>query len=473
MAQTKIDKAARSASIKRDKIFKKMEYNRAYPESARAEMAARTARKLRVEEEKGKKKLLPLELASLCEKDRHAYQIAVALQSTEKKQEKPRKAANWEYQTNLQTMEETKAAKIRDEKLSALDKALEAQRKKWSQKYPGTSEAPAPQSAIDAYHKAQEAEDRRIASVKEALEQKDAQKLAAIEKKCSDDNAKLQKTFDAANQEVARRSKMSREEFGRENLLAIRNLKMYFSGIKAVDDVSFDVKEGEIFGLIGPNGAGKTTLFNCITQFYKPTAGNIYYADRFGNVVNLEDFEATDVIGMGLSRTFQNIELVYFLNVMDNLLVGAHSQYNAGLLEQLVHTRKLRSEEEILRRKATYILEKLGILAYKDSFPLGLPYGILKKIELARTLMSDPRCIILDEPAAGLNDAETEDLAQTIRTIRDEFNCSILLVEHDMNLVMSICDTICAISFGKMLAIGTPEEIQNSPAVQEAYLGSE
>ena len=134
---------------------------------------------------------------------------------------------------------------------------------------------------------------------------------------------------------------------------------------------------------------------------------------------------------------------------------------------------KLRREEDVFRQRALSILERLGIAQYKDMPPMGLPYGVLKKVELARTLMSNPRMIILDEPAAGLNDAETEELTEIIRLIRDDFHCTIFLVEHDMNLVMTVCDTVCAISFGKMLAIGTPEEIQNSPQVQEAYLGTE
>lgn len=248
---------------------------------------------------------------------------------------------------------------------------------------------------------------------------------------------------------------------------------MYFSGIKAVDGLSFNIKQGEIFGLIGPNGAGKTTVFNCITQFYKPTGGEVYYRDRYDDVVPLIAYKPTDIIKAGIARTFQNLELVYWLSILDNMLIGVHAFYRSTLADQFVHSSRLRQEEDVFRHRAIEILERLGIAQYKDMPPMGLPYGVLKKVELARTLMSNPRMIILDEPAAGLNDAETEELTEIIRLIRDDFHCTIFLVEHDMNLVMNVCDTVCAISFGKMLAIGTPEEIQNSPAVQEAYLGTE
>lgn len=255
--------------------------------------------------------------------------------------------------------------------------------------------------------------------------------------------------------------------------LVVRNLLMQFGGLKAVNDLSFTVKRGEIYGLIGPNGAGKTTAFNCITQFYKPTAGYIYFKNRKNEVFNLVDIKVHDIIRYGIVRTFQNVELIWELSILDNLLVGAHTAYRTNFFEQLVHWPTLKKEEEIIRAKANQILEDLGLSEIKNQVPMGLPYGTLKRIELARTLMLNPELIILDEPAAGLNDTETVELAETIKRIRDEYEVTIFLVEHDMGLVMEVCDRICAISFGKLLAIGTPEEIQSNPLVQEAYLGGE
>ncbi|MCF7931461.1 MAG: ABC transporter ATP-binding protein [Acholeplasmataceae bacterium] len=266
---------------------------------------------------------------------------------------------------------------------------------------------------------------------------------------------------------------MLHEKLGQDEILKIENLTMQFGGLKAVDNLTFAVKKGEIFGLIGPNGAGKTTVFNCITQFYKSNSGEIYYQNSNHEVVSLNSYKVHDVVKQGITRTFQNVELIWELNILDNMLVGAHSLYKSNFLDQSLHLLRLKREEEILKAKALKILTDLGLFVYKDFYPLGLPYGILKKIELARTLMTNPNLIILDEPAAGLNDLETKELAQTIKKIQKEYDCTIFLVEHDMELVMEICDTICAISFGKKLAIGTPIEIKKNPVVQEAYLGGE
>jgi branched-chain amino acid transport system ATP-binding protein len=178
-----------------------------------------------------------------------------------------------------------------------------------------------------------------------------------------------------------------------------------------------------------------------------------------------------NVVNSGIVRTFQNVELIWELSVLDNLLIGAHSLYGANFFDHLLHTRKLSREEKVIKARAMDVLSRLNLLDYKDVVPFGLPYGILKKIELARTLMVNPHLIILDEPAAGLNDSETEELSETLSKIREDFGCTIFLVEHDMGLVMNICDTVCAISFGKMLAMGTPDDIQTNPVVQEAYLG--
>ena len=254
-------------------------------------------------------------------------------------------------------------------------------------------------------------------------------------------------------------------------ILRIQDLKMYFGGVKAVDGLSFDVHEGEIFGLIGPNGAGKTTVFNCITQFYKPTGGTLLFRGRENEVVDLTKEKVHDVILHGIVRTFQNVEVVPELTVLENLLIAGHRQYSSGIAASALHLPKLRREEDVIRYKAEKVLSFMGLSAYAGAYAFGLPYGILKKIEIARTLMCSPRLIILDEPAAGLNDTETADLARLIRRIREEYRCTILLVEHDMGLVMDVCDNICAISFGKLLAFGTPEQIQTNRDVQQAYLG--
>jgi branched-chain amino acid transport system ATP-binding protein len=255
--------------------------------------------------------------------------------------------------------------------------------------------------------------------------------------------------------------------------LRLDGLCMYFGGLKAVNNLSFDVKKGEIFGLIGPNGAGKTTVFNCITQFYKPTSGEIWFNDRYGKTLRLNKYAVHNIIKTGIVRTFQNIELVAELTVLENLLIAAHTQYHSGFISHMFFTPALKRETAVLTQKALGILEEMKLGHLKDAYPVGMPYGMLKRIELARTLMADASLIILDEPAAGLNEKETEELTELIKQISREYEVTIFLVEHDMGLVMDICDHICAISFGEKLAYGTPKEIQESKDVQEAYLGVE
>jgi branched-chain amino acid transport system ATP-binding protein len=260
-------------------------------------------------------------------------------------------------------------------------------------------------------------------------------------------------------------------ELPKDVILDIRNLSMTFGGLKAVDNLSFQIKKNQIFGLIGPNGAGKTTVFNCVTQFYKSALGEIIFENKNGDIINLNDIPVDKVINQGLVRTFQNVELIKDLTILENVLVGAHIDFKVSLFEEVFRVGRVRKEEIALREKALEVLKFLGIDALQHVYAFGLPYGISKKVELARTLMSNPKLIILDEPAAGLNDAESVQLAQLIKEIKDKYQCSILLVEHDMRLVMDVCDQICAISFGKLLEIGSPKEIQRSKIVQEAYLG--
>lgn len=256
-------------------------------------------------------------------------------------------------------------------------------------------------------------------------------------------------------------------------VLQVKELSISFGGLKAVDNLSIEIGEKMIYGLIGPNGAGKSTVFNCITKFYTPDHGEILFKTNDGNIVNLLDYNIHKIINLGLARTFQNVELIHELTILDNLLIGAHSQYKSGVISQALRLPKAIKEENFFIKKALKVLEELRIKDKAYELVGSQPYGVLKKVELARTLMSNPKLIIIDEPAAGLNEQETEQLSEMIKKIRDEYNCSILLVEHDMGLVMNTCERICAINFGKKIGEGTPEEIKNNKEVQEAYLGKE
>ncbi len=260
-----------------------------------------------------------------------------------------------------------------------------------------------------------------------------------------------------------------------KKLLEVKNLTMRFGGLVAVDDLSFDVRHKEIVGIIGPNGAGKTTIFNCITQFYKEDEGQILFYEHpeKEDFVDLNDLKVTEVIDRGLVRTFQNLELVKDLSIIDNVLIGGHNQFKTNIIQHILHTKKSKKEENAMYEKAMEILRILKLDHLKDSYVFGQPYGVLKKIEIARTLLCNPKLIILDEPAAGLNDSETNELRELISEIKNKFDCSVILIEHDMSFVMNICDRICAISFGKFLAMDIPSVIQQNSLVQEAYLGGE
>ena len=245
--------------------------------------------------------------------------------------------------------------------------------------------------------------------------------------------------------------------------LIIDSLTMRFSGLVALDDVSFSVKENEIFSLIGPNGSGKTTLFNCINGFNKPQNGTIHFNDE-----DLLGKKTHRIIHSGISRTFQNVQNIPFMTVLDNILLGANSRIDtAGMFKRWVSRDQRKAEESM----ALEIMDFLGMVNYEQKFMMGQPFGIQKLAEIARALVSKPKLILLDEPAAGMNDQETREIANIIRDIRDELGVTVLLVEHDMNLVMSISDRICVLESGKIIALGKPNEVKDDPKVIESYLG--
>jgi branched-chain amino acid transport system ATP-binding protein len=250
-----------------------------------------------------------------------------------------------------------------------------------------------------------------------------------------------------------------------------KNLSISFGGLTALDDISFEVQQGEIYAIIGPNGAGKTTLFNCINGIYHPNAGEIVFKDN-----NLRGKKPDKIAKMGIARTFQNIELFNNMNTMDNIMLGRHLYMQTGLFRGafLWGRRSFAGKEEVdHRKKVEEIIDFLDLQSARNKFVGGLPYGTQKQIELARALALEPELLLLDEPCAGMNSEEKQDMIFWVKDIQDELGVTILLIEHDMTMVMDISDRILVLNFGKIITEGTPEEVQKHPEVLRAYLGED
>lgn len=255
------------------------------------------------------------------------------------------------------------------------------------------------------------------------------------------------------------------------DFFSVSDLSISFGGLEALKDIAFEVHQGEVFAIIGPNGAGKTTLFNCINGIYRPNTGRIRFKGR-----RIEGRKPDRVARSGIARTFQNIELFNHMNTMENIMLGRHIYMRTGLLRGafMWGRRSFAGREEVRhRRKVEEIIDFLDLQAVRDKPVGGLPYGTQKQVELGRALALEPEVLLLDEPCAGMNAEEKQDMIFWIRDIRDELDVTILLIEHDMNMVMDISDRILAINFGRPITIGTPEAVQQHPEVLKAYLGED